>query len=627
MDDDIPAIKKSNSWHKVQLCTESLRAVNSSLSPAQKRRRIATHYSKDSHSSLADNEQNAFFAAVVSSPLFDKLVAVAILLNMVVVGLEQSYDLQERYPRVMMAIESIFLLIYMGELACRFLGRGFRRSLRENWVRFDIVLLVIGVVTTWLLSPFVIEIDTPALSNVGMLRAARFGRLARMARLVLKFRSLWMLVQGLMSSARIMFSVLIVLTCIVYMFASMGFDIIGRHSLLSSPDADAEFVEAASKYFSSLSSSMLTILSFLVFDSVRQIYWPLVAQDHFLVLYFLAVIFTIGIVLANLITAVVVNSAIEQASEDRDARAHEEMQLREEFVDMAMQLFRSLDEDNSGILTREEVAQISERDAALLEELIQLKDPVELFDVLDLDDSGEVDMQEFLKVIHSIAFGQNMNFLKLAKTLKQMHGAFYSESKSVLAAVNALSEKVDEMSAYKGQGPLSPRSSYATTAPAIGDIITSEWVSETTSYGDVELRASRQHRLDANPIVFPESAPSWASIFYENLLDELNSSTDKILQALFEDSPTTSLHPPPPPEEDDEDGAPQPPLRSHHVERRDVSKDGVLQVNASTDGTLQIKPRTLRICATRADQEACYRPASHACEPSYANVQQGHVTM
>eukprot|EP00929_Paragymnodinium_shiwhaense_P002740 TRINITY_DN10301_c0_g6_i1.p1 TRINITY_DN10301_c0_g6~~TRINITY_DN10301_c0_g6_i1.p1 ORF type:complete len:672 (+),score=79.13 TRINITY_DN10301_c0_g6_i1:86-2101(+) len=486
-------------------------------------------------------------ARIVLSPRFDLLIAILILTNTILVGVEQSYALQDLYPNEMFIVESAFLVVYFLELLLRFRAFGLLTSLKDDWVKMDMFLVVTGMMFTWVLTPSVVKGVSASLANVSVLRTARVFRLARMLRLVIKFRSLWMLMQGLLNSANTMFSVLIVLSIIVYMFACIGVDLVGGHRYLSDPEAaDNEFQQIAEDHFAGLFSAMLTILSFLVFDSVRQIYWPLVLQDPVLMLYFLSVIFTVGIVLANLITAVMVNGAIEQASHNREAKLLADKAMRKDVVRETMEIFRSMDTDGSGIISREEVEQITENDAALLQSLINVRDPVELLDVLDLDDSGQIDMEEFLKVIEQVAChpGESIRFLKFEKLLNQMKTSFSSQYRMLQNSISALSDKLDQLNSQQKQqkeekalGALrscaAPHGKRHEVCQSSGAAITQKSKCLVKSWS--EVRPDEFFMADSKGL--PESTPLWASLVYQNLLEELESSTSKIICALHDDFP------------------------------------------------------------------------------------------
>eukprot|EP00929_Paragymnodinium_shiwhaense_P031031 TRINITY_DN17475_c1_g1_i1.p1 TRINITY_DN17475_c1_g1~~TRINITY_DN17475_c1_g1_i1.p1 ORF type:complete len:714 (+),score=85.04 TRINITY_DN17475_c1_g1_i1:94-2235(+) len=496
-------------------------------------------------------EDNFTFVDIVRLPAFDLFVGIVIILNTSLVGIEQTYDLQERFPDLMLFIESAFLFIYAAELGCRFRAFGVRVCLKDGWIKLDIVLLLSGLLFTWILSPSMLEAVPSSFTNVGVLRTARVFRLARMVRLVVRFQSLWMLMQGLLNSMGMMVSVLLVLIGILYMFACIGFDLIGKHDHLLDPNANEAFVEIAESHFSTLPLSMATIFSFLLFDDVRIIYWPLIMQDPVLVVYFLAIAFTVGIVLSNLITAVMVNGAIEQASQDKVAKALADQRARQRRLEHTMELFRSLDEDNSGLITRDEVHFISEKDASMLEGLTGVRNPTDLFDILDMDSSGEVDMHEFLTVIQDISENPGrLEFLKMSKVLGEIPHLFVSETKKLNKMVRAMTLQIDQLSKGLHTGARIDQTIVFDTPPAASSPIRTSSRSSCSSFDssftalgeDLLGHQGRVQSGEAPPMstnghagglkMPPVTAPSWASAHYESLFGELERTKRQLLQAL-----------------------------------------------------------------------------------------------
>lgn len=72
---------------------------------------------------------------------------------------------------------------------------------RDNWVKFDALLVCIGVFDAWIARSLLHFQDEAGLSVLMVVRMLRLGRLARTLRLLVKFQVLWMLVRGLFSSA------------------------------------------------------------------------------------------------------------------------------------------------------------------------------------------------------------------------------------------------------------------------------------------------------------------------------------------------------------------------------------------------------------------------------------------
>merc|ERR1719291_1538601 len=127
-------------------------------------------------------------------------MGVIILLNSVSIGVETSQTVHgDDIPTSMVIIEYFFLIIYVVELSLRFHAVGVKESLSSNWVKFDTVLVVSG------LANFVLTLVSlgggamdAAVGNINMLKMLRLVRLARTVRVVVQFRTMWLLVQGLM---------------------------------------------------------------------------------------------------------------------------------------------------------------------------------------------------------------------------------------------------------------------------------------------------------------------------------------------------------------------------------------------------------------------------------------------
>eukprot|EP00929_Paragymnodinium_shiwhaense_P105159 TRINITY_DN70076_c0_g1_i1.p1 TRINITY_DN70076_c0_g1~~TRINITY_DN70076_c0_g1_i1.p1 ORF type:complete len:644 (-),score=79.99 TRINITY_DN70076_c0_g1_i1:361-2292(-) len=546
---------------------------------------------------LTSEYENSMCLRVVKSPAFDLAIAVVIILNTVLVGVDQSYDLQKRFVTAMLVVESLFLFIYAVELAIRFRAFGVKPALQDGWIRLDIALLITGLTFTWLLSPAVLRALPAAFTNMGVLRTARVFRLARMVRLVVKFQSLWMLTQGLLSSAQTMVSVLVVLLVILYMFGCIGFDLIGRHDLLSSGDADELFVETAETYFSSLARSMLTLSSFIAFDSSRQVFWPLIMQDPSLLLYFGLVSLTIGVVLANLITAVMVNGAMEHASDNREAKQLIAARLREARVSQSLALFHAVDEDGSGQITRDELRDVSEEDAFLLEELTGLRDPMGLFDILDLDGSGEVDMQEFLSVFEKVTNTPSIGFefLKLGMCMEQL-------ATTMTAQHQKLRDDISELKSEVKHCPRVTNNPTAATAevschndiclvptveevPCLRPLMTEQGDTVTTEQGDIVDLKAMLDRL-------PTSTPSWAFAVHASLFEKLESSSKRILAALHDGRKQAAA------EEMTGEGG-------QYDSLADCCADISPCELQCTDGALAGKPRYIKLSATGSAAASC----------------------
>lgn len=369
---------------------------------------------------------------VLMNSRFDAFIGAVIFANALTIGAELTLRVRDETSVVITALEQLFLSIYIGELGIRFFCLRLQ-CLKDNWVKFDCVLVFTGCVTAWILEP----IGT-SLGPIVLLRMTRLLRLARTVRLLVKFRDLWMLVRGLLNSAGTMFYTCVLLIIILYVFACAAMELIATSEMARPGDSayDEIFAEFTEDNFRNIWVSMITLVQFVTLDSIASIYRPMIERQPFLALYFMVTIIVIGIVLMNLITAVVVNGALEQASKDKEAQRMEEDKKKRKMSKDLEKIFRRLDEDFSGRVTREELENCNEEDKEFLKNAMPIKHPIEIFDALDVNqDRLGIPIDDFVNTIQEVALSEvpielkriekQVNFMREeVKSLLSLHDEF-----------------------------------------------------------------------------------------------------------------------------------------------------------------------------------------------------------
>lgn len=374
-------------------------------------------------------ETRQIVSKIIRSQGFGMFVALIILVNSVTIGLSITWDLEGKNTFPLEIAESCFLGIYTIELMLRFFAYGYT-CLKDNWVKFDAFLVALGILDSWVLKAFQVELG-PLL----VLRALRLSRLARMFRLLVKFQTLWMLVRGLLNSAEMMLHTLFLLTFILYIFSAMGIELITHHSLAEGPDPDPEFSDIVGTYFADLPSTMVTLMQFTSLDSIAAIYRPLVMKDFKLIIYFISIILIVPIVVLNLVTAIIVNSALEQANMDKEAAALQKESAKKKLLDKLRVMFLSLDADNSGYISRGELQMASEDERnALLD--VSPEDPLDLFDALDVDQTDNLSIDEFCEGLWAVSISKET--LETQRMIKQVAKMFVR-----LKSMEAIQDKME----------------------------------------------------------------------------------------------------------------------------------------------------------------------------------------
>eukprot|EP00931_Biecheleriopsis_adriatica_P066560 TRINITY_DN40890_c0_g1_i1.p1 TRINITY_DN40890_c0_g1~~TRINITY_DN40890_c0_g1_i1.p1 ORF type:complete len:677 (-),score=120.07 TRINITY_DN40890_c0_g1_i1:2-2032(-) len=377
----------------------------------------------------------------LQSTSFDALIGIVIVANAVSIGVEQSFrGTSHKVLATTAMLDDIFLSIYMIELALRFYA--FRLAcLRDTWVLFDLFLVVMGVITQWILSP-ILGSQMDQVGPLMVLRTVRLMRLAKTVRLLIKFKELWMLVRGLLNSLSTMIYTILLLFVLLYIFACIGLELLFDHPKIVGPEADEAFARTAKLYFSSLPMSMLSLMQFVSLDNLVMIYGPLAKHDPALCAYFVFLILVVGIVVMNLVTAVIVNSALEQTAQDKDLLKTMDEKHRKQVLKDLRRVFLRLDHDHSGEISRTEIQSMGSDELEILRNLTGMNDPLEIFDALDIDGSGDIGIDEFCDGLWNVAISQTP--IEIKRMEKQMEHLRY-QMKEAKADRSRLHQKVAQI--------------------------------------------------------------------------------------------------------------------------------------------------------------------------------------
>eukprot|EP00927_Polykrikos_kofoidii_P029184 TRINITY_DN25280_c1_g1_i1.p1 TRINITY_DN25280_c1_g1~~TRINITY_DN25280_c1_g1_i1.p1 ORF type:complete len:701 (+),score=105.19 TRINITY_DN25280_c1_g1_i1:97-2103(+) len=369
-------------------------------------------------------------------PWFDRIIGVVILADGFLLGVEAQHEMSpmlgDSLLQLMQSLSLIFRIIFLAELMLRFVGDGILQSLKDSWTRFDAILVLFSVLEG--------TIKYSAGTEVGpitIVRVFRLARLARTARLMIQFRTLWLLVSGLRASCMTVMWTFLLIASIGYIFAVLGMETIPLRddmgSTKNTPILDergailtrvTNYQALSLNHFGSLSDAMLTLLQVLTLDSIAAIYKPLVmdaptGMGYFNIIYFLLFIFFVSISLMNLVTAVMVEGSLQQANADKESlRAHEEQRKRL-LMPKLRDMFKRLDVDGNGAVSMQEITLGPRWITSELKNLTHTEDLSEIFSLLDDDDSGYVQIDEFLDGIFKASSGDVLAKLQLARLVRQ----------------------------------------------------------------------------------------------------------------------------------------------------------------------------------------------------------------
>lgn len=164
---------------------------------------------------------------------------------------------------------------------------------------------------------------------------------------------------------------------------------------------DVERIDELLVYMGGLDRLMFTLVQVLTGDSFHSIMREILLYISWSWVYFYAYISVGTIVLMNLVTAIIVDNAMEKSRKDRDHAIREKEAEQQQDIKHFGELFQAMDTDDSGSLSWEEFqASFSDpqmrRNWMLLD--FQPSDCKELFNLLD-DGEGQIEIEEFMEAL------------------------------------------------------------------------------------------------------------------------------------------------------------------------------------------------------------------------------------
>jgi len=347
---------------------------------------------------------------IVHYPLFEYVVGLIIILNSICIGLETEWEINGDVPTALIVTENLFLCLYWIELILRLHADGVRQSMSSMWILFDAVLCLIASFSSWVVEPVVKQGSNSDrggwafLEPVMALRIMRMVRLLRALRLLVQFKTLWRLVQGLGNSIGAMVWTCVLLAMTLYVFSCMAVELITKDGSLRHESEQIRMI--VDEHFATVPGVMLTLLQFATMDSIAAVYGPIVRARPFFIILFAPILLIISIALMNLVTAVLVEGALDHAKADKDMeKVHKRERLRVLKPEIH-EAFRAIDSNSNHTLTKQELQEARQQLPQVLVELMGEQDLEEFFDLLDIDGSGEVEEAEFVEGVSALVLSE-----------------------------------------------------------------------------------------------------------------------------------------------------------------------------------------------------------------------------
>eukprot|EP00746_Dinoflagellata_sp_MGD_P136301 gnl/MRDRNA2_/MRDRNA2_70253_c0_seq1.p1 gnl/MRDRNA2_/MRDRNA2_70253_c0~~gnl/MRDRNA2_/MRDRNA2_70253_c0_seq1.p1 ORF type:complete len:679 (-),score=109.89 gnl/MRDRNA2_/MRDRNA2_70253_c0_seq1:18-1760(-) len=340
---------------------------------------------------------------------FQSLVGVVIVSNAIVMGLETDL-----HSEVWWWVEQFFLTFYLFEIIVRVKrqGSGFLYDEDERWWNFfDVSIIASAVADQWALpllfpSIFAAGESGPGSPKIGqimnVMRLVRLLRILRLVRLIRTIRPLFVLAQGIIRAMQSMFWVLVLTVVALYAFAIITTRMIGHAMMVRDPN---DLPEVSRHMFKTVPDSMFALFGIMNGQNWSNI-MPLLDMIPWTKPVF--VVFTIyaSWALLSVMTGVVSDNMLSAREVDvhmQDELAHEKerkktMAILDDIFTMSCE--GASNGNRSGGMSRKEYRKVvadpnNKRKIDKLSTVSQA-DLLRMYDMIDLDQSGKVEYDEFI---------------------------------------------------------------------------------------------------------------------------------------------------------------------------------------------------------------------------------------
>jgi len=344
------------------------------------------------------------------TPAFDVVCGFVTALQAVLVAVEVEYMTSHaERPQFFYYSKCVFACWFVIELGLRLWGAGWKTFLRGadwrwNWVDMILVgLSVLELLDTGEGNGPADSSMAPLASAKSIIRAVRLVRIIRTGRMLQYFHQFSKMTACTASAMKTLFWALLLLGMMIFTFAvSLTQAVTEQAGLLGASERDGESESLLVQAFGNLSRSSYSLYKAVSNgESWGNVMNPLLSELPwpFPALFMLYVTVTLIGVL-NVVTSIFIESAMQTTKRFRALRVAEQKQQSSALREHLRTVFEDVDSDHSGCISMEEMEIfLQDRDCSAYLDSLEIGPPQarELFLLLDADQSGTVDLDEFME--------------------------------------------------------------------------------------------------------------------------------------------------------------------------------------------------------------------------------------
>eukprot|EP00931_Biecheleriopsis_adriatica_P007696 TRINITY_DN108961_c0_g1_i1.p1 TRINITY_DN108961_c0_g1~~TRINITY_DN108961_c0_g1_i1.p1 ORF type:complete len:613 (+),score=120.02 TRINITY_DN108961_c0_g1_i1:26-1864(+) len=365
----------------------------------------ALGFSEEDKISKVD-DRSLWLKRCIKSQRFDTISAAILLSNSIFIGVQVEYGFQHSVPLAIDVIDWVFCGLFNLELWLRLWAYGCNQFWctpgDRAWNMFDFFIVMVSTADA-VISVSAKSEDSP-LGNVSILRVVRIIRVLRVLRIIriMKFfQDLRLLLMAIGSTVKTASFAFMLIMGVMYVFGIAITQMVAEHmkerQLAGSPvAADDDLTFFFGGVWRSIYCLFMAIAGGIDWKDAAV---PLSDVGPIALTLFLVYVTIMLLCIMNVLLGIFCQSALDTAAKDEENVIRLQLQEKSRFADTLKKLFDGWDDNTNGRICFEEFRRHlqDEPTQALLRSLeIESHDAILLFDMMDSNGSGDVDLEEFI---------------------------------------------------------------------------------------------------------------------------------------------------------------------------------------------------------------------------------------
>jgi len=348
--------------------------------------------------------------AFVEGDRFQSFIGVIILANVVVLWGETD---SPQLP-VWAVLDNLFLVIFLTEIVLRLVHlkpAAYYNGKGRVWAYLDTAIVLFGIFDLWMMPLYGSELGGSSPMCMRFLRLMRLLRLIRVFRVFPQLMTFIVALKDMFATFVWIFAVLamFILTFAISLTHLLGHgEALGPREILEREKGEA--LHTVLSHFRDVPTSAFTLFQLTTIDNWDDIAYPLVELNPWWRLFFVFFIAFASWTMISVLTAVASNKMISATADRKETEGRVQETRYQAFIEFLRESFVAADSDGNGVLDMGEFSTMISQEFVhkRMKELgvyLSRKELFKAWEMLDIDESGELTIDEFVTGLSTLQEG------------------------------------------------------------------------------------------------------------------------------------------------------------------------------------------------------------------------------